>query len=88
MAKGLIRPKQLYGPVGRLPVGHSKFYDDFVNTGRLRWFDWAPGASPLLTPMSMPSSTTSSSNVTQRSCCWTAPLILTTVPAVPPSCAA
>jgi hypothetical protein len=32
----LSRPKNVYGPQGRLPVGRTKFYEDYVNTGRLR----------------------------------------------------
>jgi hypothetical protein len=35
-ARRLSRPKNVYGPQGRLPVGRTKFYEDYVNTGRLR----------------------------------------------------
>jgi hypothetical protein len=35
-ARRLSRPKNVYGPHGRLPVGRTKFYEDYVNTGRLR----------------------------------------------------
>jgi hypothetical protein len=35
-ARSLIRPKNVYGPGGRLPIGRTKFYEDFVNTGRIR----------------------------------------------------
>jgi hypothetical protein len=34
-ARRLSRPKNVYGPHGRLPVGRTKFYEDYVNTGRL-----------------------------------------------------
>jgi predicted DNA-binding transcriptional regulator AlpA len=33
MPRRIIRPKEAQQ---RLGVGHSKFYEDFVNTGRLR----------------------------------------------------
>jgi predicted DNA-binding transcriptional regulator AlpA len=33
MPRRIIRPKEAQR---RLGVGHSKFYEDFVNTGRLR----------------------------------------------------
>jgi predicted DNA-binding transcriptional regulator AlpA len=33
MPRRIIRPKEAQK---RLGVGHSKFYEDFVNTGRLR----------------------------------------------------
>ena len=35
-ARRLSRPNNVYGPQGRLPVGRTKFYEDYVNTGRLR----------------------------------------------------
>jgi hypothetical protein len=35
-ARRLSRPKNVYGLQGRLPVGRTKFYEDYVNTGRLR----------------------------------------------------
>ncbi len=30
MAIRILRPNQTYGPMGRIPVGRSKFYSDFV----------------------------------------------------------
>ena len=44
MAKRLLRPAQVFGPNGRLPVGRTKFYADFVATNRIRLVHLGPRA--------------------------------------------
>ena len=48
MSKRLLRLFQVYGKQGRLPVGRTKFYEDFVHTGRLRLVHLGPKAVAVL----------------------------------------
>jgi hypothetical protein len=38
----LSRLQKVYGPNGRIPVGKSTFYRDFVNTGRIKLVHISP----------------------------------------------
>ena len=44
MSKRLIRVGKVYGRDGPLPVGKTKFYTDFVATGRLHLISLGPRA--------------------------------------------
>ena len=45
MAKRIIRPREAWT---RLGIGHSKFYRDFVNTGRIRLLELGPQTKGML----------------------------------------
>jgi hypothetical protein len=42
--KRLIRPKEAWTRMG---IGHTKFYEDYINTGRLRLLQLGPKSTAL-----------------------------------------